>query len=85
MGGCKEWQDAIPQTKSPLGIIFFILNIWPGLAGVGSILASFVNTAGKLEQCTLIIGILQWLLEFILIGWLWSIWWGFLIFKKQAK
>ena len=78
--GCKEWQDAIPKTKSPLNIIFFIINIWPW-PGLGTMLAACVNE-GSFEQCTLIIGIVQWLTCWILIGWIWSIWWGWLIFNK---
>ncbi len=81
---CNEWQGKIPTTKSPFGIIFFIINVlfWPGL---GTILAAFINTNGKMEQCTLIIGVIQWFTCWLLIGWIWAIWWGWLIFKKQAK
>ena len=79
--GCKEWQDDIPKCKSPLNVIFFIINIiW---CGVGSILASFINEGG-FAQCTLICGIIQWFTNWwlFLIGWIWSIWWGWLIFNK---
>jgi len=34
---------------------------------------------------TVLIGILQFFLAALLIGWLWSIWWGFIIFTKSQK
>jgi len=87
--GCKEWQDKIPRAKAPLHLIFFILNIFPSCWG--TLLVSCINENGGMEQCTLIIGIVQfcliwlgWWLFYIpsLCGWIWSVWWGWLIFQK---
>ena len=57
-----------------------------GIGGIvgGLILAAVINTDGKMEQCTLIIGIVQWFTCWCLVGWIWAIWWGWLIYKKQA-
>ena len=91
--GCKEWQDKIPRAKQPLHLIVFLLNIFPSCWG--TFLVACINEAGQFEQCTLIIGVVQWLLVwggYLLfwwiffiptwIGWFWSIWWGWLIFQK---
>lgn len=83
MGGCSEWQADIPATKSPIGILCFIINLlcWPGL---GTMIAALVHEeGGGMRQCTLIIGIIQWFTAGCLIGWIWAIWWGWLIFQKQ--
>lgn len=92
--GCKEWQDAIPRVKQPLHLIFFLINVF--FPGWGTALAACINESGQFEQCTLIIGVVQninwwagWFLSyfligfiFILIGWIWAVWWGYLIFQK---
>lgn len=82
--GCKEWQDSIPVTKSPIGLLCLIINVlfW---AGLGTCIAAAVNESpGNFEQCTFIIGILQMVTFWVfLIGWIWAIWWGVLIMQKQ--
>ena len=81
--GCKEWQDDIPATKSPLGIIFLLVNLCV-LPGGGTMLAACIHEeGGGMRQCTLIIGVIQWLTAGCLIGWIWAIWWGIIIMQKQ--
>jgi hypothetical protein len=55
-----------------------ILNIvWPGF---GTALNSCMGK--KFNATTFIVAILQIILSFIFIGWIWSIWWGILILEK---
>ena len=80
--GCAEWKEQIPKCKSPMNVIFFILNIlW---SGFGTMLSACVNESpGSFVQCQLIIGICQYFGTILFyIGWFWSIWWGWLIFQK---
>ena len=80
--GCKEWQDDIPKTSQVLAIVALIINIFFA-PGIGTILASLVHEeGGGMRQCTLIIGIIQFFTAGCLIGWIWAIWWSFLIFQK---
>jgi uncharacterized membrane protein (DUF485 family) len=71
----------INHVKAPMGIILLILNII--IPGVGTFINGLMGD--KIHLTTVIIGILQILTTFILIGWIWSIWWGILIFQKQKK
>ena len=83
--GFAEWKDGIPKTKSPFNIIFFIVNIVPWWSGWGTMLSACINEDG-FNQCQLIIGIVNWLCLCIpivnLCAWIFSIYWGFLIFQK---
>ena len=80
--GCQEWQDDIPKTSQVLGIIALLINIF-FIPGLGTMLAALVHEeGGGMRQCTLIIGLIQFFTAGCLIGWIWAIWWGFLIFQK---
>mmetsp|Transcript_2310 Transcript_2310/g.1653 ORF Transcript_2310/g.1653 Transcript_2310/m.1653 type:complete len:80 (+) Transcript_2310:20-259(+) len=70
----------INAVDNPWGIILFIVNIF--LPGIGSIINSLMGGDG-VHTTTLIVGIVQLLTCWILIGWIWSIWWGYLIWQKQ--
>lgn len=62
------------------GLINLVLNIV--LPGVGTIISSFQQD-GELNLGALIIGILQLVLAWMVIGWIWSIIHGALIYKKS--
>lgn len=64
--------------RSPIGILALILNIIPG--GVGSIIAGAVAKDTK----TIIFGVLQFLLVWTVVAWIWSVVWGILIFKQST-
>lgn len=76
---CEQLTDHIAPVKSPWGLIQLILNII--FPGTGTILNSCMAT--KFNATTFIVGILQFILAYILIGWIWSIWWGILIVEKS--
>lgn len=65
-------------ARSPIGILALILNIIPG--GIGSIVAG----ASAKDTKTIVFGVLQFVLGFVVVGWIWSIVWGILIFKESA-
>ncbi len=73
--------DNVPTVeRSPMGILCLILNIL--LPGIGTIVAGVV-AKGNLAR-DIIIGLLQFFTSGIIIGWIWSIVWGVLIFKKSS-
>ena len=82
MMSCKVWHEKVPVTKCPLGTVFFVINIF--FPGFGTMLASCINTTpGKLCPLTLMLGMAQMMTSWMLVGWIWSIYWGWLIHKKQ--
>ncbi|EFC43989.1 predicted protein [Naegleria gruberi] len=64
-----------------MGLIVLILNIL--FPGWGTVIAAIVRLTAEKEKMmpTLIVGILQFVLTSFLIGWFWSIWWGFKIYQ----
>ena len=69
------------------------------LAGSGTLISAVFNVnietspldpqmivrKSKISKTTLIIAILQMLMAWIIIGWIWSIYWGYLIYKKGLE
>ncbi len=73
------WKADIPSLSQVVAIILFILNII--FPGIGTILSSFLG--GGFRPWQLLVGFLQLILTILLIGWIWSIYWGFLMFEKS--
>jgi len=73
----KKW---IPNVgNSTWGLVIFIIDII--LPGIGTLIAGCVGNHPK----SFIIGILQLILACLLIGWIWSIIWGYLIWKRSKS
>ena len=72
-------KKSIVKLDASMGLVAFILNIvWPGL---GTIIAGFINKDAMVNN--LIVGILQMVLVCILVGWIWSIYTGYLIYNAS--
>eukprot|EP00290_Baffinella_frigidus_P005139 CAMPEP_0180131714 /NCGR_PEP_ID=MMETSP0986-20121125/8573_1 /TAXON_ID=697907 /ORGANISM="non described non described, Strain CCMP2293" /LENGTH=212 /DNA_ID=CAMNT_0022071621 /DNA_START=29 /DNA_END=667 /DNA_ORIENTATION=- len=69
----------VPSVQEATGVFCLILNIF--LPGTGSILAGV--TANR--PSTVLIGILQLVFAASIIGWIFSIWWGVLIYKRSLN
>ena len=68
VGSCKA---AVVKLDRTLAIVCLILNCIPFTSGVGTMISA---CTGKDFNCNaLLYGILQLLLTFILVGWIWSI------------
>jgi hypothetical protein len=78
---CNKIQDIIPSVNILLAILLLIVNIF--LPGVGTMIIACVN--GKFQGEHIIVGILQFITAGIIIGWVWSIWWGILFVQKSAR
>jgi hypothetical protein len=83
-------KDGIQRVKKPYNLVFFIMNIV--LAGSGTIASAYFNEVQlqgepityerKFSLVTLLIGLLQLTTSWIFIGWVWSIYWGYLIYQR---
>ena len=77
---CTGIIDEIQPVKAPWPLIMLVLNII--IPGTGTMMNACM---GERFSCTsILVGLLQLLLSYILIGWVWSIWWGILIIEKAG-
>jgi hypothetical protein len=74
---CPNWRSTVPYMNCLFAWIIFIINIFA--PGVGTIICGVVGCS---FDC-LLIGVLQILLAPFIIGWIWSIYWGFLCVEKS--
>ncbi|KAL0488304.1 hypothetical protein AKO1_015467 [Acrasis kona] len=71
----------IPRIPPPYHTYCLAMNIiFPGL---GTLVASRLVESQRKRKLNLIYGILQMLLGIILIGWIWSVIWGIMIFYRN--
>ena len=75
----KLQEESVVVVPSPFHIILFIVNIF--LPGWGTMISSCCSS--NFNPLALIVGVIQFITAPILIGWVWSIIWGWLIFKKS--
>ena len=75
----SKYKDMIPITTKCFAIVLMVLNIiWPGLGA-----AFMACLEPKFLKVNLIIALLQFVLTFIIIGWIWSIIWGVFCLMKS--
>ncbi|CAB1102391.1 unnamed protein product [Ectocarpus sp. CCAP 1310/34] len=71
-----------PTLRTPLALAIFIVNIFlPGKRGVGTIIVGALACSCE----TLIVGLLQLFTSCIIIGWVWSIWWGWELLEVSRR
>eukprot|EP01094_Clydonella_sp_ATCC50884_P028855 TRINITY_DN880_c0_g2_i1.p3 TRINITY_DN880_c0_g2~~TRINITY_DN880_c0_g2_i1.p3 ORF type:complete len:126 (+),score=32.00 TRINITY_DN880_c0_g2_i1:99-476(+) len=68
----------IPKVPRPYHTIVFIINIF--LPGFGTIIGALMDGC---DLWNILFGILQLLTAILIIGWIWSIIWGFAMWKRQ--
>jgi len=74
----KGWRLQVPSVPKSTGVLCLFLNFF--IPGLGTLVAGLQANS---SSCV-VIGIMQLLLlPCALIGWIWSIWWGVLIYKKS--
>ena len=75
------WEDmlsrSVHKVNKPMHILILILNIF--FPGVGTMISACLSGGSNLTY-TLVIGLIQFFTAGCLIGWIWSIYWGILIF-----
>lgn len=76
----QKYKNMIPTTSKCMAIVLLVLNvIWPGL---GTAIMGCLSPNFLVEN--LVIALLQFLLLFCLIGWIWSIMWGVFCLMKST-
>jgi len=68
------------KLEKQMGLIVLVLSILA--PGWSSILAGFLAKGDNLKP-GVIVGVLQMLTCFLLVGWIWSIWVGYTIYKNS--
>ena len=76
---CDNWQSSIPSMSKGMATILLIINIF--FPGLGTMISACAG-GGNMITDQLIVGILQWFTAGCLVGWIWAIWWGFLMMGK---
>ena len=71
--------QVVPRVSMFLAIISFALNII--MPGFGTIVASCA-VDDLVQKTQVAVGVLQFLTSVFIVGWIWAIWWGWLIFQK---
>ena len=73
----------VPKVNKPLAVFCGIINVI--LPGSGTITAACATPDEKVSKSQLIIGVLQFFLSLVLIGYVWSIYWSYLIIGKSFE
>ena len=71
--------DIVYVESEFVKILLLILNCI--LPGWGSMINSFMGD--KFHKITFFVGLVQFLTCILIVGWIWSIYWGCLILKKK--
>ena len=80
VGTCKA---SVVSLEHTLAIVCLILNCIPFTSGVGTMISACAG--GDFNGTALLFGLLQLLLTFILVGWIWSIVHGIWLLDASKK
>lgn len=74
--------EKIPKVKNKKqAMMCFVINWF--FPGVGTIIAGIIDNDDDTVP-NIVMGVLQLLTAPILIGWIWAIWWGYMILKRNS-
>ncbi|GIQ85865.1 hypothetical protein KIPB_007607 [Kipferlia bialata] len=73
--------EGLPTLDDNKRLICLILNVIPGIAGVGTIFAGVSTQNNNL----IIVGVLEWVFQFLFIGYLHSIYLGWKLYSPTAQ
>ncbi len=77
----QKYKNMIPEVRTCFAWFLFACNLV--IAGSGTLIMACINRDFWKEN--LIIGLLQFILMFIFIGWLWSVIWGvFVVLRRKT-
>ena len=71
----------VPKVTSPWNVLLALLNVF--FPGVGTFLSSLWGEPCSKTQA--LIGLCQFCMSFLLIGWIWSLVWSYFIIKKSCS
>ncbi|KAG2393563.1 hypothetical protein C9374_007094 [Naegleria lovaniensis] len=73
---------SVPKLNGNLPLIVLILNIF--LPGIGTLVAAFFCEDDDVFTVNAVSALLQFLTAICIIGWVWSIGWGYLIYQRGS-
>lgn len=76
----ENWQASIPSVSKVTALVLLILNII--FPSIGTFLMACLGSKFEINQ--IIVAVLQLITVFIIVGWIWSIWWGAICYKKSS-
>ena len=79
---CEEWILTIPSVGACSAAFVLILNVF--FPGVGTLLLACLGPSISCGSQTCV-GMLQIILSPFLIGWIWAVYWSFLVCAKVGK
>ena len=82
MGKEGTCEAAVVKVDETMGLVCFILNCIPITSGVGTMITACCN-GGEFRGTTFLFGLLQFLLCWTIICYVWSIVFGYWIFQKS--
>ena len=77
-----SWLATIRPTNRFCSFVIFLINLF--FPGIGTMFNQCCCGKGQFSGFGVCIGFLQLLLAPILIGWIWSIWWGVEIMRRSG-
>ena len=78
---CVRIRDNLPSLNPALAVLLLVVNIF--LPGVGTMILGCINGACNWQH--IIVGVLQMITAGIIVGWIWSIWWGILLVQRSSS
>ena len=73
----------VPRLNGPWPYVVMVFSVV--LPGSGTMIAAIAGYTMSWSKTQLFLGLLQMLTAVYLIGWIWSIWWGWKILHKSLK
>ena len=76
----------VPKVALPVAYVCAFINVI--LPGFGTMIAAFAATStsqSAVSKTQLAIGLMQFLTTFALVGWIWSIYWGWLVVQRAMN
>ena len=78
---CDSWVASVPSMDKTMALVMLIINIF--FPGFGTIIGALVGKTSEVGL-QIVIGIIQLLTAWLLIGWIWAIWWGIIMVQKAG-
>ena len=72
---------SMPQVSKPVAVIQAIFNFF--VPGVGTWIAACADSGNSVSKVHILIGLFQFLTSVLIVGWVWAIYWSFLIAKNS--
>jgi uncharacterized membrane protein (DUF485 family) len=71
--------NKIPVLPTSIAVLLLILNIF--FPSTGTFYMACIGD--KFRKSQIFVGVLQLMTSFLLVGWIWSIYWGIVVVKKS--